>query len=76
MLLDFDRQPSLKALDGLWGDHVKYVASDAKERLGLRALLVRPDGFVAWACDTTPSPEEVARAAVRWFASREHSRHQ
>jgi 2-polyprenyl-6-methoxyphenol hydroxylase-like FAD-dependent oxidoreductase len=72
LLLDFGRQASLKALDGLWGDHVRYVASDAKDRLGLSALLVRPDGFVAWASDTTPSPEEVTRAAARWFASREH----
>ena len=65
-------QASLQALDGLWGDQVRYVASDAKDRLGLSALLVRPDGFVAWASDTTPSPEEVTRAAARWFASREH----
>jgi 2-polyprenyl-6-methoxyphenol hydroxylase-like FAD-dependent oxidoreductase len=72
LLLDFDRQPSLQALDGFWGEHVRYVASDAKNRLGLSALLVRPDGFVAWASDTTPSPEEVTRAAARWFASREH----
>ena len=72
LLLDFGRQASLQALDGLWGDHVRYVASDAKDRLGLSALLVRPDGFVAWASDTTPSPEEVTRAAARWFASREH----
>ncbi|HEX8537011.1 MAG TPA: hypothetical protein VF664_06070 [Cystobacter sp.] len=42
---------------------VRYVASDAKERLGLSALLVRPDGFVAWASDTAPSPEAVTRAA-------------
>ena len=54
--------------------HVKYVASDAKDRLGLRALLVRPDGFVAWASDTTPALEEVTRAAARWFASREPNR--
>jgi hypothetical protein len=72
LLLDFGRQASLQALDGLWGDHVRYVASDAKDRLGLSALLVRPDGFVAWASDTTPSPEEVTRAAARWFARREH----
>ena len=71
LLLDFGRQASLQALDGLWGDRVRYVASDAKDRLGLSALLVRPDGFVAWASDTTPSPEEVTRAAARWFASRE-----
>jgi 2-polyprenyl-6-methoxyphenol hydroxylase-like FAD-dependent oxidoreductase len=58
---------SLQALDGLGGDNLRYVASDARDRLGLAALLVRPDGFVAWASDTTPSPEEVKRAAARWF---------
>lgn len=71
LLLDFGRPASLQVLGGLWGDRVRYVASDAKDRLGLRALLVRPDGFVAWASDTTPSPEDVTRAAARWFASRE-----
>ena len=70
VLLDFGRPASLKALDGLWGDRVRYVASDAKDRLGLCALLVRPDGFVAWASDTTPGPDEVTRAAARWFATR------
>lgn len=69
LLLDFGEQASLRELDGLWGDHVRYVASDAKDRLGLSALLVRPDGFVAWASDTTPNREEVMRAAARWFAS-------
>jgi 2-polyprenyl-6-methoxyphenol hydroxylase-like FAD-dependent oxidoreductase len=67
LLLDFGRQASLKALAGVWGDDVRYLASDAKDRLGLSALLVRPDGFVAWASDTTPNPEEVTRAAGRWF---------
>jgi 2-polyprenyl-6-methoxyphenol hydroxylase-like FAD-dependent oxidoreductase len=72
LLLDFGRPASLQALDGLWGDRVRYVASDAKDRLGLSALLVRPDGVVAWASDTTPNPEEVTRAAARWCASPEH----
>jgi hypothetical protein len=71
LLLDFGRQASLQALDGLWGDHVRYVARDAKDRLGMSALLVRPDGFVAWVSDKTPSPGEVTRAVARWFASRE-----
>jgi 2-polyprenyl-6-methoxyphenol hydroxylase-like FAD-dependent oxidoreductase len=71
LLLDFGRRASLQALDGLWGDRVRYVATDAKDRLGLCALLVRPDGFVAWASDTTPRPEEVTRAAARWFAGGE-----
>ncbi|WP_420826651.1 hypothetical protein [Myxococcus eversor] len=51
-------------------DRVRYVAHDAKERRGLSALLVRPDGFVAWASDTTPHPDEVIRVASRWFAAR------
>ncbi|NOK39553.1 FAD-dependent oxidoreductase [Corallococcus exercitus] len=70
LLLEFGRQASLRALDGRWGEQVRYVAGDAKERLGLSAVLVRPDGFVAWASDTTPHPEEVTDAAARWFASR------
>jgi 2-polyprenyl-6-methoxyphenol hydroxylase-like FAD-dependent oxidoreductase len=71
LLLDFAGQAALQALDGLWGDQVRYVASDAKDRLGLCALLVRPDGFVAWASDAGPSSEEVTQAAARWFARRE-----
>jgi 2-polyprenyl-6-methoxyphenol hydroxylase-like FAD-dependent oxidoreductase len=71
LLLDFSRQASLQALDGLWGERVKYVATDAKDRIGLCALLVRPDGFVAWASNSTPDPDEVTRAAGRWFGSRE-----
>lgn len=70
LLLDFGGRASLASLDGLWGDRVGYVAHDAKDRLGLTALLVRPDGFVAWASDTTPRPDEITRAASRWFTSR------
>jgi len=35
--------------------------------LGLSALLVRPDGVVAWASDTTPDLEDAAQATSRWF---------
>ncbi len=31
-----------------------YVARDAKDRLGLSAVLVRPDGIVAWAGEAAP----------------------
>ena len=42
-MLDFEARGSLRALAGRWGDRIGYVASDAKERLGPSALLVRPD---------------------------------
>jgi 2-polyprenyl-6-methoxyphenol hydroxylase-like FAD-dependent oxidoreductase len=61
---------SLTSLEGVWGDSVHYVASDAEDRLGLTALLVRPDGFVAWATDSTADPEAVVLAAARWFTRR------
>ena len=75
LLLDFGGRPSLQALDGFWGTRVRYVATDAKDRLGLSALLVRPDGFVAWASDTMPDSEDVTRAAAKWFSSRGHESH-
>ncbi|HTA21528.1 MAG TPA: FAD-dependent oxidoreductase, partial [Polyangia bacterium] len=69
LLLDFGAEAALRALDGLWGAKVRYVASDAKDRLGVHALLVRPDGFVAWASAATPSPDEITRAAARWYTT-------
>ena len=67
LLLDFDAQAPLRALAGRWRDRITYVACDAEERLGLSALLVRPDGFVAWAAEGAPDPEAAAQAASRWF---------
>jgi hypothetical protein len=33
----------------------------------VRALLVRPDGFIAWTSDAAPNPDEVTLAAAKWF---------
>jgi hypothetical protein len=73
-LLDFDSRASLRALASRWGEQVRYVAVDAKDRLGLSALLVRPDGVVAWASDAEPEPEALTRAASTWFSSRDDAR--
>jgi 2-polyprenyl-6-methoxyphenol hydroxylase-like FAD-dependent oxidoreductase len=67
LLLDFEARAPLQALASRWKDRIDYVASDAKDRLGLSAVLVRPDGFVAWAGEATPDLEEAAQAATRWF---------
>ncbi|MDD1530327.1 FAD-dependent oxidoreductase [Bradyrhizobium sp. WBOS7] len=67
LLLDFGARPSLQALARRWIGRISYVASEAKDELGLTALLVRPDGVVAWACELTPDNEEASRAAARWF---------
>jgi len=67
LFLDFDAATPYRALADRWPGRISYVASDVVDRLGLSALLVRPDGFVAWASDEPCDPETADRAAARWF---------
>ncbi|GES52743.1 FAD-dependent oxidoreductase [Rhizobium sp. NBRC 114257] len=67
LLLDFNARASLEALASRWSDRIAYVASDARDRFGLSALLVRPDGVVAWVCEAEPDMDAAAEAALRWF---------
>jgi 2-polyprenyl-6-methoxyphenol hydroxylase-like FAD-dependent oxidoreductase len=67
ILLDFDRNASLKTLASEYGDRMKYVSGPAKVQLGLRAVLIRPDGIIAWASDNDPDCGELQKAAARWF---------
>ena len=74
LFLDFDTDAPLEALASRWADRISYVAGDAKDRLGLSALLVRPDGFVAWASEDAPNLGQAAQAASRWFGEPEKAR--
>lgn len=66
LLLDFHRcQPLAAACDGL-EDRLRYVHLHARDEKGLFALLVRPDGFVAWAADAEPDSAAV-QSVARWF---------
>jgi hypothetical protein len=67
LFLDLDARTPLRALASRRSGRITYVAGDAKDSLGLRAVLVRPDGVVAWAGEATPAEEEAARAASLWF---------
>ncbi|MGY3235868.1 hypothetical protein ACVWZ4_003572 [Bradyrhizobium sp. USDA 4472] len=64
---DFDARASLRALANRGDDRIMYIAGEPRDRLGVSAVLVRPDGFVAWADDGAIDEEEIARAAARWF---------
>jgi hypothetical protein len=74
LFLDFDARPALQALASRWSGRITYVASDVKDRLGLSAVLLRPDGVVAWAGEAAPNHEEAAQAASRWFGKPEDAR--
>ncbi|MCA8830919.1 FAD-dependent oxidoreductase [Hymenobacter pini] len=67
MLLDFGNHNFLPALASEYGSQLKYVAAQAQQQLGLQALLVRPDGFVAWAASEEPDVQALRQAAARWF---------
>jgi hypothetical protein len=67
ILLDFDGNTSLKKLASEYSAQLKYVAGRAKEQSGLSAVLIRPDGIVAWAADNDPDYSELQKAAARWF---------
>jgi 2-polyprenyl-6-methoxyphenol hydroxylase-like FAD-dependent oxidoreductase len=67
ILLDFDGNASLKTLASEYGDRIKYVSGRTKEQLGLSAVLIRPDGIIAWASENDPDHSELEKAAARWF---------
>jgi 2-polyprenyl-6-methoxyphenol hydroxylase-like FAD-dependent oxidoreductase len=67
LLLDFNAGSPLQGLASHWNGRIAYIASDVKDRQGLNAVLVRPDGIVAWASEAAPNQEVVVQAASRWF---------
>ena len=71
LLLDFDSATSLQTLASRRRDRLIYVATDAQDRPGLRAVLVRPDGFIAWACEDAPDKNALVHALSRWFGEPE-----
>ncbi|MNT73203.1 hypothetical protein D3C86_297630 [compost metagenome] len=67
ILLDFGKHASLQALAETYGQQLKYLSAKAKVQLGLSVVLVRPDGFVAWATDGEPDEKLIRQAAEKWF---------
>jgi hypothetical protein len=77
-LWDDEAHLEVSALARRWGSWVDHVVGHARDELGLRALLVRPDGFVAWAAaDKGDLDLTAAEAALeRWFGPDAHGRSQ
>ncbi|GGX87504.1 FAD-dependent oxidoreductase [Streptomyces hiroshimensis] len=73
LLLDLADAPGVRAAAEGYGDRVSVVTAAAPERPELAGLLVRPDGFTAWAADTASLPEATGAlggALTRWFGAR------
>lgn len=67
LLLELNGSEGLRGLNSGLEGRLKYVPARAKETLGLSALLVRPDGFVAWAAEREADATEAASVVARWF---------
>jgi hypothetical protein len=52
VLLDLAESKELNSLSQKWKDRLRYASTKAKDNKGLTAMLVRPDGFVAWAAES------------------------
>ncbi|KAK7413788.1 hypothetical protein QQX98_007355 [Neonectria punicea] len=71
LFIDFEGDPTLEERISLekYKTKVDYVGTSAKDQCGLRALLVRPDGIVAWVVEDSVKPDtNTAKAALeQWF---------
>jgi 2-polyprenyl-6-methoxyphenol hydroxylase-like FAD-dependent oxidoreductase len=68
LLLDLADNPEMRELADGWGSRLRVVTARA-ERDDVRALLVRPDGCVAWALPSTAQfqARSLTRAIATWF---------
>jgi aromatic ring hydroxylase-like protein len=69
MPLGLYRNASLEILGSEYGDRIKYVSGRAKEQLALSTVLIRPDGFIAWASDNELDEQSIRPTVALWFGS-------
>ncbi|WP_437577150.1 hypothetical protein [Sorangium sp. So ce887] len=71
LLIAFANDARLAELARGWASRVDYACTGAKSTLGLRALLIRPDGVVAWLAEGTPNLDAARAALARWSGASE-----
>jgi 2-polyprenyl-6-methoxyphenol hydroxylase-like FAD-dependent oxidoreductase len=65
--LDFSADGRLREVALRHGGRIRYAPGPARDDLGFGAVLVRPDGIVAWTGDRAPDPGSFEHAVTRWF---------
>jgi 2-polyprenyl-6-methoxyphenol hydroxylase-like FAD-dependent oxidoreductase len=69
LLLDLTQTSELRSLGPIHKERLKYVSTQVKDSKQLTALVVRPDGFVAWATGSQPNISDFENAIRRWFGN-------
>ncbi|MGH3621565.1 MAG: FAD-dependent monooxygenase, partial [Sciscionella sp.] len=67
LLLDTRDDPALREAAMNWADRLHVLTGPAVDHPELTGLLVRPDGYVAWAADGLPELDSLRAALGRWF---------
>jgi 2-polyprenyl-6-methoxyphenol hydroxylase-like FAD-dependent oxidoreductase len=67
LLLDFAESKELCSLSQGRKDRLKCASARVKDSKGLTAMLVRPDGFVAWVAESEPDVSAAEKSIERWF---------
>ncbi|WP_234340744.1 FAD-dependent monooxygenase [Streptomyces sp. NRRL F-5630] len=67
LLLDLAGRVDLRDAARPWADRVSVVAGEAALEPSAQALLVRPDGYVAWAGSADDTPAGLRSGLARWF---------
>jgi 2-polyprenyl-6-methoxyphenol hydroxylase-like FAD-dependent oxidoreductase len=67
VLLDFAEGSKLPEFQCVFAPQITHIASKAEDRLGLAAVLVRPDGVVAWVGNAVTDDQAMTQAASQWF---------
>ena len=66
LLIDFTKNKRLQDLVAGLEESLEYVDTQAKNQLGLDALLVRPDGIVAWVAEGEPDLKAAHAVIYKW----------
>ncbi|MBF6301068.1 FAD-dependent monooxygenase [Nocardia amamiensis] len=69
ILLDLTDSAELRGMCAPWSDLVRVVTAKPTAPRELSALLIRPDGYVAWAADAG-ARDGLLEALRRWFGDR------
>jgi 2-polyprenyl-6-methoxyphenol hydroxylase-like FAD-dependent oxidoreductase len=67
VLLDMSGGRTTDAALAPWADRIDVVHAEPVEEIDAVAVLLRPDGHVAWAGDPSGGTEELATALKQWF---------
>ncbi|WP_432970712.1 FAD-dependent monooxygenase [Dactylosporangium sp. CA-233914] len=72
VVLDFSTDRALQGAAQWWEGRIRYASGSVRNDLGLGAVLIRPDGVVAWASEHTPDRDAFEKVAVHWFGNPEN----